>query len=132
MPAPPLRLLCDLLLDFGDVRRMAERRQPLDYSERLCRLGAQLSGLAGMIMIDVGDARLARSFFRTARNAADETADRRLRAWVTARESLVPLYYGDPAEAALLAGADHRRDGPTAGHDRAGEHLAPKVAVDRN
>ena len=105
MTAPPLRLLCDLLLDFGDVRRMAERRQPLDYSERLCRLAAQLAGLAGMIMIDVGDARLARSFFRTARNAADETADRRLRAWVTVREALVPLYYGDPAEAAVLARA---------------------------
>ena len=105
MTAPPLRLLCDLLLDFGDVRRMAERRQPLDYAERLCRLAAQLAGLAGMIMIDVGDARIARSFFRTARNAADETADRRLRAWVTAREALVPLYYGDPAEAAVLARA---------------------------
>jgi tetratricopeptide (TPR) repeat protein len=103
--APPLRLLCDLLLDFGDVRRMSERRQPLDYSERLCRLAAQQAGLAGLIMIDVGDARLARSFFRTARNAADETADRRLRAWVTAREALVPLYYGDPAEAAALARA---------------------------
>jgi tetratricopeptide (TPR) repeat protein len=105
MTAPPLRLLCDLLLDFGDVRRMSERRQPLDYAERLSRLAAQLSGLAGMIMIDVGDARLARSFFRTARNAADETADRRLRAWVTAREALVPLYYGDPAEAGTLARA---------------------------
>ncbi len=105
MTAPPLRLLCDLLLDFGDVRRMSERRQPLDYAERLCRLAAQLAGLAGMIMIDVGDARLARSFFRTARTAADETADRRLRAWVAAREALVPLYYGDPSEAAALARA---------------------------
>ncbi len=56
-------------------------------------------------MIDVGDQRLARSFFRTARTAADETGDRRLRAWVTAREALVPLYYGDPREAAALARA---------------------------
>jgi tetratricopeptide (TPR) repeat protein len=105
MTVPPLRLLCDVLLDFGDVRRMSERRQPLEHAERLCRLAAQLAGLAGMLMIDAGDPRLARSFFRTARNAADETGDRRLRAWVTVRESLVPLYYGDPGEAAALARA---------------------------
>jgi transcriptional regulator with XRE-family HTH domain len=105
MTVPPLRLLCDVLLDFGDVRRMCERRQPLEFSERLCRLAGQLSGLAGMIMIDVGDQRVARSFFRTARTAADETGDRHLRAWVTAREALVPLYYGDPREACTLARA---------------------------
>jgi len=35
--------------------------------------------------------------------AADETVDRALRAWVTAREALVPLYYGDPREALNLA-----------------------------
>ena len=105
LTVPPLRLLCDVLLDFGDVRRMCEHRQPLDFSERLYRLAAQLAGLAGMIMIDVGHQRLARSFFRTARTAGDETGDRQLRAWVAVREALVPLYYGDPAEAVALARA---------------------------
>lgn len=105
MTVPPLRLLCDALLDFGDVRRMCEERQPLEFSERLCRLAGQLAGLAGIAMMDLGDQRLARSFFRTARTATDETGDRRLRAWVVAREALVPLYYGDPREAASLASA---------------------------
>jgi transcriptional regulator with XRE-family HTH domain len=105
MTVPPLRLLCDVLLDFGDVRRMSERRQSLEFSERLCRLAGRLAGLIGMIMINVGDQRLARSFFRTARTAADETGDRHLRAWVAVREALVPLYYGDPAEASTLARA---------------------------
>lgn len=105
MTVPPLRLLCDVLLDFGDVRRMSERRQPLEFSERLSRLAGRLAGLAGMIMINVGDQRLARSFFRTARTAADETGDRHLRAWVAVREALVPLYYGDPTEASGLARA---------------------------
>lgn len=105
MTVPPLRLLCDVLLDFGDVRRMAEQRQPLESGERLCRLAGQLACLAGMIMIDVGDQRLARAFFRTARTAADETGDRHLRAWVAVREAFVPLYYGDPAEASALARA---------------------------
>jgi tetratricopeptide (TPR) repeat protein len=108
MTVPPLRLLCDVLLDLGDVRRMCEHRQPLEFGERLCALAARLAGLAGMIMINVADQRLARSFFSTARSAADETGDRPLRAWVAVREALVPLYYGDPrqAAAAARAGAD--------------------------
>jgi tetratricopeptide (TPR) repeat protein len=105
MTVPPMRLLCDLLLDLGDVRRMCEQRQPLEFVERLCRLAARLAGVAGMTMIDVADHRLARSFFSTARTAADETGDRHLRAWVAVRESLVPLYYGDPAQAAAAARA---------------------------
>ncbi|HEY3953566.1 MAG TPA: helix-turn-helix transcriptional regulator [Streptosporangiaceae bacterium] len=108
MMLPPLRLLCDVLLDFGDVRRMCEQRQPVEFAERLCRLAAQLAGLTGMTMIDIGDQRTARTFFRTARLAADETGDRALRAWVAVREALIPLYYGDPREALSLArgGAD--------------------------
>jgi transcriptional regulator with XRE-family HTH domain/tetratricopeptide (TPR) repeat protein len=105
MSIPPLRLLCDVLLDLGDVRRMCEERQPLESAERLRRLAAKLAALSGMTMINIGDQRLARSFFRTARMAADETGDRHLRGWVAVRESMVPLYYGDPGEAALLARA---------------------------
>jgi hypothetical protein len=114
MSVPALRLLCDVLLDLGDVRRMCEERQPLEFSERLCRLASQLAGLAGIAMLDLGDHRLARSLFRTARTAADETGDRQLRAWVSAREALVPLYYGEPQEAAALAGS---------AIDLAGRHL---------
>jgi tetratricopeptide (TPR) repeat protein len=105
MTAPPLRLLCDTLLDFADIQRACAERQPVESAERLSRLAGRLAGLAGIIMINLGDPRLARSFFRTARTAVDETGDRRLRAWVTAREALVPLYYGEPDEAFRLAGA---------------------------
>ena len=65
MNTPPLRLLCDVLLEFSAVRKAMERRQPVDLQERLCRMAAQLAGLSGMIMINLGDHRLARSFFRT-------------------------------------------------------------------
>ncbi|RJL22774.1 hypothetical protein D5H75_34870 [Bailinhaonella thermotolerans] len=103
MNVPTLRLLCDVLLEFSSVRHALSRRQPYDTQERLLKLAAQLAGLAGILMIDVGDHRLARSFFRTGRTAADETGDRALRAWVTVRESLVPFYYGDMREAINLA-----------------------------
>ncbi|GAA4593877.1 hypothetical protein GCM10023194_59270 [Planotetraspora phitsanulokensis] len=124
MNTPPLRLLCDVLLEFSTVRKAMERRQPVDVQERLCRMAAQLSGLCGMIMIDLGDHRLARSFFRTGRTAADETGDRALRAWVTAREALVPLYYGDPREALSLA----KKSRDMAGHTPcAARTMAPVV-----
>ncbi|MDX3108631.1 XRE family transcriptional regulator [Nonomuraea angiospora] len=99
----PLRLLCDVMLEMSSVRAALSRRQPIDLHERLMRMAAQLAGLGGMIMINLGDHRLARSFFRTGRTAADETGDRALRAWITARESLVPLYFGDAREALNLA-----------------------------
>ncbi|GAA3642178.1 hypothetical protein GCM10022224_000620 [Nonomuraea antimicrobica] len=99
----PLRLLCDVMLELSAVRTAMARRQPIDLQERLCRMAAQLAGLSGMIMINLGDHRLARSFFRTGRTAADETGDRALRAWICARESLVPLYFGDAREALTLA-----------------------------
>ena len=39
MTVPPLRLLCDVLLDLAEVRRMWAERQPLYVSERLCLAG---------------------------------------------------------------------------------------------
>lgn len=103
MAVPPLWLLLEVVLDFSEVRRHCGRRQPIELQERLCRVAAQLAGLAGIIMIDLGDHRLSRSFFRTARSAADETGDRALRSWVVAREAAVPFYYGDPTKAIELA-----------------------------
>jgi tetratricopeptide (TPR) repeat protein len=124
MTVPPLRLLCDVLLDLGDVRRICEARQSIEAQERLCRLAAKLAALSGMTMIDIGDQRLARSFFRTARTAADETGDRVLRAWVVAREGLVPLYYGDSREALRLARISQDLAGRTPCAARA---LAPMI-----
>ncbi|MQA83658.1 MAG: XRE family transcriptional regulator [Streptosporangiales bacterium] len=103
MRTAPVRLLCDILLDLSEARRLCGQRQPIELQERLCRVAAQLAGLSGIIVIDLGDRRLARSLFRTARIAADETGDRALRAWVTVREAFIPLYYGDPIEALELA-----------------------------
>ena len=124
MNTPPVRLLCDVMLEFTAVRKALDHRQPIDVQERLCRMAAQLAGLTGMIMIDLGDQRMARSFFRTGRMAADETGDRALRAWVTAREALVPLYYGDPREALTLA----KKSRDLAGHTPcAARTMAPVV-----
>lgn len=124
MNTPPMRLLCDVLLELNAVRKALERRQPVELQYRLCRMAAQLAGLSGMIMINLGDHRLARSFFRTGRIAADETGDRALRAWVCAREALVPLYLGDPREALNLAKQSRDLAGQT---NCAAQAMAPVV-----
>ena len=64
---PPLRLICDVLLDFSEVRRMceqaaADRTAGTPVPARRPALRAS----SGVIMIDLGDHRLSRSFFRTA------------------------------------------------------------------
>lgn len=124
MSVPPLWLLLEAMLDFSDVRRHAQRRQAIELQERLCRVTAQLGGLVGILMIDLGDRRMAQSFFRTARVAADETGDRALRAWVVVREAVVPLYYGDPAKAVELA---RRSQGLAGGTRCAASAMAPAL-----
>ncbi|MFI6816105.1 XRE family transcriptional regulator [Nonomuraea sp. NPDC050328] len=100
---PPLRVLLDAVLDFSHLIPHLRNRQPIDVQIRLCRVAAHLAGLVGMLYINVGDHRQARTWFRTARLAADETGDRALRGWVLAREAFLPLYYGTPQEALSLA-----------------------------
>lgn len=98
-----LQLLYRTLLDYVEIRRLCEQRQAPPVYQRLCRVAAQLSGVAGILLTILGDQPRARSFFATAHTAAFGTGERGLRAWVLAREALVPLYYGDPAEALRLA-----------------------------
>ena len=77
MNTPPMRQLCDVTSGVQCSPQAMERHQPVDLQERLCRLAAQLAGLSGMIMIDLGDHRMARSFFST---RAGRRRDRRPRA----------------------------------------------------
>ncbi|WP_344465960.1 hypothetical protein [Kitasatospora kazusensis] len=101
--SPPGRLLADGVLDFVEVQQLLARRQPSDYRLRLCRVAAQLAGTAGIALVALGEQREARSWFRCAQLAAEETGDRALRAWLLAREAVIPFYFGSPQAAAELA-----------------------------
>lgn len=100
---PPRELLAESVLDFVEVQQLLERRQAADYRTRLCHVAAQLAGTAGIALVALGEQREARSWFRCAQLAAEETADRSLRAWLIAREAVIPFYYGSPRAAAELA-----------------------------
>ncbi|GAA3613433.1 hypothetical protein GCM10022419_118170 [Nonomuraea rosea] len=101
----PLELLTDVLGDFEEIGRLCEQRHPIDRHRRLHRITAKLAGLIGMLLINLSRWDLARSFFETARRAAEETEEPALRAWVMLRQSMLPHYYGDPLDSLKLARA---------------------------
>lgn len=70
---------------------------------RTCRASAQLAGMIGIVLHDFGRRREAHGWFHTASLAAQETGDRELKAWILAREAMVPLNFGAPQAAAVLA-----------------------------
>ncbi|MFC1411051.1 hypothetical protein ACEZCY_19145 [Streptacidiphilus sp. N1-12] len=101
--SPPATLLAESVQDFLDTHALLERRQSADVRIRLCRVAAQLAGTAGIALVALGEHREARAWFRTAQVAAEETGDRALRAWLYAREAVIPFYYGTPQAALALA-----------------------------
>ncbi|MFG1998634.1 helix-turn-helix domain-containing protein [Spirillospora sp. NPDC048911] len=92
---PPLAMLSQLILDLGDVQALAADRQTATIQRRLSGVTATLAVLAADAFMKLGDTRQARAWYATARTAADDTGDRRLRALVRAQEAMLPFYYSD-------------------------------------
>jgi hypothetical protein len=99
----PAEVLSDLLADAASMRPLLATPQTVSARGRLCRVTAQMAGMAAIILHDLGDHREAHGWFHTAGRAAEESGDRSLHAWVLAREAMVPLNFGAPAAAASLA-----------------------------
>ncbi|MGI5165650.1 helix-turn-helix domain-containing protein [Spirillospora sp. CA-253888] len=100
---PPLPMLCQLMLEFTDVQSLAAHRQRGPIQRRLSHVAAVLAVLAADALMKLGDLRQARSWYGTAKAAADDTGDPRLRALVRAQEAMLPYYYGDLGDAVRLA-----------------------------
>lgn len=103
LTTPPQPMLCMLMLEFGEVERLAAQRQPGPIQCRLSRVAAVLAVLSADALMKLGDVRQARAWFGTAKTAADDTCDPELRALVRAQEAMLPYYYGDLAETVHLA-----------------------------
>lgn len=101
--APPLEMLCRLMLDALEVQGLLRARQSLPVQAGLYRVAARLAALIGDELMVLGDVRQSHAWHRTARTAADQTTDSALRAEVRALAALLPLYYGDVADAVRLA-----------------------------
>ncbi|MFI9041279.1 hypothetical protein [Streptomyces sp. NPDC053726] len=100
---PPTRVLADLASDFVNLRPLLDSPQPVATRIRVCRTAGQMSGMIAIVLHDLGARKEARKWFATASKAAQESGDRQLHAWVLAREAMVPINYGAPQAAALLA-----------------------------
>lgn len=132
--------------DLARVRTVLAQRQPLEFQRRLYRVMAQLAGLIATGVNMLGDLRETRAWFHSSRLAAEETGDRRLRAWVVAYEGMSYLYYGRPVTRAVelaqtaqaLAGASPSAEGALAAsiearaHARLGHRRESLAAINRS
>ncbi|GAA2135874.1 hypothetical protein [Streptomyces synnematoformans] len=99
----PLDMLNTLLFDFSEIRQFITEAQSPDVQGRLYRVTAQLAALAADELMVIGDARQAWAWHTTARSAADATGQPETMAQVRAVGTLIPLYYNNSSEAAVLA-----------------------------
>ncbi|MFE3629468.1 helix-turn-helix domain-containing protein [Streptomyces goshikiensis] len=98
-PAPMLRVLLDHL---AEVKDLAEQRQPAAVQVRLSELTAMLATLVADALMKLGQLPRSRSWYATARNAADDSGNTELRARVRAQAAMLPFYYGPLEEAVSL------------------------------
>ncbi|WP_244900611.1 hypothetical protein [Streptomyces nanshensis] len=122
----PADLLGELAADFDEIGDLLTRPLSTTARTRLCRVAGQMAGMTAVVLHDLGDRREARNWFHTAGQAATESGDRSLRAWIYAREAMVPLNFGAPRQAAELA-ENARRAAGTA--QTASAALAASVAA---
>ncbi|MFD8965953.1 helix-turn-helix domain-containing protein [Streptomyces sp. NPDC059568] len=100
---PEVRLLPELLADFGDLRLMLTGRQSAPVRKRLLIATARMAGLMALTLLKMKDDR-SRAWWRTGRAAAAAAEDRATLSWMYAQEAYQLYYSGDLAGAVELAG----------------------------
>lgn len=112
----PDAVLAEMHDDLGLLGRVLNRPHPAKGRADLARTAAGIAGLVAIVQHDRGDQRDAFRWFSTAEQAARESGDSRMTAWVLARHAMVPLNYGAPEVAARIAAKARREAGeaPTA------------------
>ncbi|WP_214104999.1 helix-turn-helix transcriptional regulator [Acrocarpospora catenulata] len=103
MTTPPMPMLCRVMLEIADVRKLTGARQPAAVQRRLLTAATMLALLTADALMKLGDTRQAHAWYGTARTASDDIGDLRLRALVRANQTMLPYYYGDLTETVRLA-----------------------------
>ncbi|MBF6327298.1 XRE family transcriptional regulator [Nocardia transvalensis] len=101
----PSAVLATLLPDVLEVQSISAQRQPAAIQARLSEVTAVLGLLVADALMKLGQIERANFWYGTARMAADDTGNRRLRARVRAQHAMLPYYYGSPEQAVVLARA---------------------------
>ncbi|MER6695685.1 twin-arginine translocation signal domain-containing protein [Streptomyces fimicarius] len=100
---PPHEVLEQMKADLDLLRELLGRPHPAAVRKDLARTAAGITGLVAVIQHDRGEQRDAVGWFATAEQAARESGDRHMLAWVLSRHAMVPLNYGAPNAAAVMA-----------------------------
>ncbi|WP_433357206.1 helix-turn-helix domain-containing protein [Microtetraspora malaysiensis] len=103
MTTPPMPMLCRVMLEIADVRKLTVMRQPASAQRRLLTATTMLALLSADALMKLGDTRQAHAWYGTARTASDDVGDLRLRALVRAQQTMLLYYYGDLNETVRLA-----------------------------
>jgi tetratricopeptide (TPR) repeat protein len=125
---PPAPMIKVLLNHLRDVEYLAADRQPAAVQVRLSELTAMLATLIADALMKLGQLPRSRSWYATARNAADDSGNTEIRARVRAQSAMLPFYYG-PLESAVALAREARflsrgRPSPTAAFASAAEARA--------
>lgn len=99
----PSRLAIDLAHDFDELAAALATCRSARSLRRLMRVAAQLSGLACLTLIKLGERQAFRRWARTARIAASEVDDPTTSSWVLAQEAYGHYYCHDHLEALAVA-----------------------------
>lgn len=101
--AQPVSMLTALGVDLRDVQVLAQRRQPAAIQARLSRLSTLIATMCADAFMRLGWVQEAAGWFRTARVAAEDALDDRLKVLVLAQASMLPYYYGNADQSLSLA-----------------------------
>jgi hypothetical protein len=103
LQTPPGQMLRRLIGDYQQAGLLLRDRHLLRHQRDLYRVIAQLGVLIADELMVLGKPVHARSWHEMTCRVADDTGDDALRAHARALAAMLPLYYGDPAEAVRLA-----------------------------
>lgn len=106
---PPLQLAPQIRALRARVHDLIDGRQPPHQRWRLYTAAAQLSGIHGVLALDVGRFALAEKYGAEAYAFAEATHDPDLHAWVRAGQSLIAYYAGKYPDAVAFARDGLRR-----------------------
>ncbi|MFF7400676.1 helix-turn-helix domain-containing protein [Streptomyces murinus] len=103
LDTPPRLMITRLLDHLAIVEDLAVARQPAAAQVRLSELTAMLATLIADALMKLGHLHRSRTWYATARHAADDSGNTELRARVRAQAAMLPYYYGPLEAAAALA-----------------------------
>jgi tetratricopeptide (TPR) repeat protein len=109
---PPAEVLGRLMMDLLAIQDLTRRRHDSRELSELRRTAAVLAAMMAMTVANLGELRHARRWWRSARQLAEQSADRDTILWVRGREVVLAMYERRPTTEVLGLAADAEQYAP--------------------